>query len=115
MKYLLLLVALWGGYHYYQRNAEREAIELRIAAAAAHPVVLYGTRSCGYCKVTRKILNESNVAFLDVDVEKSEEGAKQFRELGGNGVPLLLINGKRMNGFNEKNLRTAIAAVKRGA
>jgi mycoredoxin len=114
MKYLLLLVSLWGGYHYYQSNAEGEATELRIAAAAEQPIVLYGTRSCGYCKVTRKILNESKVAFLDIDVEKSEEGAKQFRELGGNGVPLLLINGKRMNGFNEKNLRKAIAGVQRG-
>ena len=104
-----------GRNHYYESSAAREATELRIAAAAAHSVVLYGTRTCGYCKVTRKILNENNFAFLDVDVDKSEEGAKQFRELGGNGVPLLLINGKRMNGFHEGTLRKAIANIKRGA
>jgi mycoredoxin len=63
-------------------------------------VILYATAWCGYCKKTRALLNENNIPFYEYDIEKSQEGFKQHKSLGGKGIPVLLINGEVVNGYN---------------
>ena len=63
-------------------------------------VILYSTARCGYCKKARKLLRENNVDYFEYDIEKSAEGNKQYRKLGGRGVPLLLIRGQVVKGYN---------------
>jgi len=70
--------------------------------AAAHngKVILYATSWCGFCKKTRELLRENNIDYFEYDIEKSEEGNKQYRKLGGGGVPVLLISGKVIKGYD---------------
>lgn len=70
--------------------------------AAAHDgkVIIYGTSWCGYCAKTRKLLGDNNIDFYEYDIEKSQEGYDQHRRLGGNGVPVLLINGEVVKGYS---------------
>lgn len=63
-------------------------------------VILYSTAWCGYCKKARALLNENNIPFYEYDIEKSEEGNAQHKKLGGRGVPVLLINGEVIKGYN---------------
>jgi mycoredoxin len=67
-------------------------------------VVLYSTTWCGYCAKTRKFLNYNNVAFKEFDVEKSEQGIKQYNQLGGGGVPILNINDHIIRGYDEDKM-----------
>ena len=62
--------------------------------------ILYSTSWCGYCKRTREILVDKGVEFYEYDIERSAEGHRQYKELGGKGVPLLLINGEVVKGYN---------------
>ncbi|MFT5085556.1 MAG: mycoredoxin [Lentisphaeria bacterium] len=67
-------------------------------------VILYATQWCGYCKKARSLLNDNNIPFYEYDIEKSQEGAKQHKNLGGKGIPLLLINGEVIKGYNPSRM-----------
>jgi mycoredoxin len=75
-------------------------------------VVVYGTETCPYCIKTRAYLKERHIAFADIDVDKSDKGKRDFAELGGKGVPLILIGNRQMNGFNPDAIAAAIEKVK---
>jgi len=67
-------------------------------------VILYATSWCGYCEKARELLTENNIDFHEYDVEKSTEGREQFKRLGGKGVPLLLINGEVLKGYDPSRI-----------
>ncbi len=54
-------------------------------------VVVYGTQTCPYCAKTREMLNSKQVKFNDRDVQNDEAARKQYGELGGKAVPVILI------------------------
>ncbi len=64
-------------------------------------VVMYSTSWCGYCKKARQYFRKNNIAFSEYDIEKNKSAKREYDELGGNGVPVILYDGKRMNGFSE--------------
>jgi len=67
-------------------------------------VILYATSWCGYCEKTRELLNENNIEYHEYDVEKSTEGREQYQRLGGKGVPVLLINGEVLKGYDPSRI-----------
>lgn len=38
--------------------------------------------------------------MVEYDVEKSSKGKRDFKRLGGTGVPIILVGQKRLNGFS---------------
>lgn len=70
------------------------------SAAHEEDVILYATSWCGYCKEARKLFKENGIDYFEYDIEKSPEGRDQFTRLGGKGVPLILINGTVLKGFD---------------
>lgn len=71
-------------------------------------VVLYATEWCGYCARARKYFNNQNIPFTEYDVEKSSEGREQFDRLNGKGVPLIVVNGEVIRGFNPGAIERAM-------
>ena len=69
--------------------------------SAAHDVdvLMYGTSWCGYCAKARQLLDEQGITYYEYDIESSNEGYRQFQDLGGKGVPLFQIGGKVVKGF----------------
>jgi glutaredoxin len=63
-------------------------------------VILYATEWCGYCKKARELLAKHNISYYEYDIEKSSEGRVQYDRLGGKGVPMLLIDGEVIKGYN---------------
>lgn len=77
-----------------------------IINAHQNEIVLYSTSWCGYCAKVRTLLKKNNVSYVEYDIEKSAKANKEHKRLGGSGVPLLLINGKVVKGYNpDKILR----------
>ena len=70
------------------------------SAAHSEGVVLYATAWCGYCKKTREFFNKNNIAFVEYDIEKSSEGRAQYDQLHGSGIPLVVIRGEVIRGYN---------------
>ncbi|MBK8187504.1 MAG: glutaredoxin family protein [Cellvibrio sp.] len=72
-----------------------------------HPnaVVLYATDWCGYCKKTREFFKDNNIAYVEFDIEKSAEGKQEYNQLKGKGIPLVVINGKVIRGYNPSSMK----------
>ena len=67
-------------------------------------ITMYSTSWCVHCKRARNYFASKGIRYNDVDVEASAAGRQEFKELGGGGVPLILVRGKVMRGFNEESM-----------
>jgi glutaredoxin len=70
-------------------------------AAAGKGVTLYSATWCGYCKQAKSWLAGHGVAYQDVDID-APGGMSALAQAsgGGTGVPVLVVDGKMMNGFS---------------
>ncbi len=76
------------------------------------PIVVYGTSWCPYCKQARDLLKSHNITFLDLDIEASEQALKQYKQLGGDGVPVIVFKDALIQGFHKKILIDKITQLK---
>jgi glutaredoxin len=90
-------------------GAERAAATNAGTAARSIEVVMYATKTCGYCAKARAYFQRHGVAFQERDVETSAQAQKEWKSLGGAGTPLILVDGERIYGFNQKALDAALA------
>ncbi len=75
--------------------------------SAMHPegVVLYSTSWCGYCKMTREFFKENKIAFVEYDIETSAEGKAQYNRLNGQGIPVVVIHGEVIGGYDPAEMQ----------
>lgn len=98
-KYLLIIIALGI---FFNWNALRDQFSPPPDFSAQHPegVVLYATEWCGYCKKARDFFKQHDIAYVEYDIEKSPEGKAQYDQLHGSGIPLLVIRGEVLRGYD---------------
>lgn len=66
----------------------------------AKSVIMYSTSWCGYCKKARNYFLSKDIPFKEFDIEKDRRAKRKYDTLGGQGVPVILVGKKRMNGFS---------------
>lgn len=81
--------------------------------AVAPHVDLYITSWCPYCKKAIIFLRSNSIAFNEYDIERDFDAADRKAKLAPDysGVPLAVINGAIIRGFNESNYRKALAKI----
>jgi len=67
-------------------------------------VILYATEWCGYCRNAREFMDKHNISYFEYDIEKSAEGNRQHKELGGRGIPVFLIDGQVIKGYRPNRI-----------
>ena len=72
-------------------------------AATTGQVTMYSTSWCGHCKNARNYFAAKRIPYREIDVENSPAAAREFKALGGSGVPLILFGGQAMSGFNPES------------
>lgn len=98
---LALLLAIWQKWDVIN-NAIDPPPDL--AALNGGKVVLYATSWCGYCAKARKFFEDNNIAYVEYDVEKSEQGQREYQSLGGGGVPIVVIGKAVVKGYNPSKM-----------
>ena len=63
-------------------------------------VVMYSAAWCGICKKAKKYFQQKNIPYITYDIDKSRSGKRGYKLLKGKGVPIIIVDDKRMNGFN---------------
>jgi glutaredoxin len=68
--------------------------------ASVSGVVLYSAVWCGYCTKAKAWLAGRGIAYREIDID-TPDGLTSFVQAGGGtGVPLLVANGQRVQGFS---------------
>jgi len=68
--------------------------------AIAKDVVIYTTTWCSVCKRAKAYLDEQGIIYSEYDVEKDTKGKRDYAQMRGRGVPIIMVGGRRMNGFD---------------
>lgn len=79
----------------------------------ATKIEIFVTDGCPHCRRLEQYLEQRNVRYKRVDIEKDAAGERRFRELGGRGVPIIKIGSTIINGFNPEALESELARMKR--
>lgn len=80
------------------------------AVGQKYAVKLYETAWCGYCKATRELLKKYNVPYQARDIEKSNQAKQEFKQLGGRGVPVLVVGDEILYGYNQRKIVNTLEA-----
>lgn len=82
------------------------------AQAVVTPQVdIYITSWCPYCKKAMAFLRKNNIAFNAYDIEQDTNAATRKNEIDPDysGIPLAVINGVTIRGFDEETYQEALA------
>jgi glutaredoxin-like YruB-family protein len=67
-------------------------------------VEMYVTDWCGYCKQAQIYMKSKGIPYVAYDIEKDSAAKQRHKELGGRGVPLIIIGSNKMSGFSPASL-----------
>jgi len=105
---LVLLILLAGGMpaalDYFSAPGAAEGHGRHLKS----PVIMYSTRWCPYCKKAREYFARHQFSYVEYDIEASATNLESFRALNGNGVPLILVGNRRMEGFSPRSFEALI-------
>jgi len=74
-------------------------------------IKVYSTPTCPWCRKVKEYLKEKNVQYTDFNVAEDREKLQEMVDLTGQrGVPVIVINGQVIVGFNQGKIDEAIAA-----
>ncbi|HAJ57747.1 MAG TPA: NrdH-redoxin [Candidatus Omnitrophica bacterium] len=72
---------------------------------------VYSTPTCPYCVRVKNYLKDKNIPFENIDVSSNEEGlAEMVRVSGQMGVPVVLIDGDVIVGFDKEKIDSKLGA-----
>lgn len=66
----------------------------------AGTIEMYSTEWCGYCVAAERYMKSRNYPYVKYDIEKDSAAKRRHKELGGRGVPLIIIGANKMSGFS---------------
>jgi len=79
-------------------------------------IILYALSTCGWCKKTKRLLNELGIEYhyVDVDLLEGDEQEMALKEMEGfnprGTFPTLVINDECVVGYKEEKIKEAIGA-----
>jgi glutaredoxin len=79
-------------------SSERYYIKQHFYADGSPKLVMYGASWCPYCKKMRAALQEKNIDFIEINVDKSPQEKSMVKTLEITGFPLMYYGYKRMQG-----------------
>ena len=79
-------------------------------------VIVYSTPTCGYCHQVKHFLTERGIKFTEIDISRDREAADDMvQKTGQMGVPVIVIDGQAVVGFNRPRLEQLLAAGGNGS
>lgn len=78
---------------------------------AKSSVVMYSASWCPYCAKAKSYFAENNIAYTEMDIEKSPLAKQQYEQLGGGSIPKVLIGDRMIVGFIPKAFDAALAKL----
>jgi glutaredoxin-like YruB-family protein len=78
-----------------------------------HKVTIYTTPGCSVCHKTKEYLSGKGIAFEEIDVSADRRAADEMiQKTGQMGVPVIIVDGVTLVGFNQMKLDVALKLKK---
>jgi glutaredoxin len=104
---ILLVVVAYQNWGKIERLFNPSQVVSEQTQATAN-VVLYTTEWCGYCKLSRRFLDQKGIPYKEFDIEKDAEARKAYEALGGGGIPFIDVNGTLIRGYDPDAILAAL-------
>ena len=78
------------------------------SGAKKHPprVTIFTTPQCHWCREAKRYLADHGIPFREIDVSHRGAGRREMMLLtGGSAVPVILVGGHAMTGWNESEFQ----------
>jgi len=75
-------------------------------------VTIYSTPSCHFCRMAKDFFKSKNIVYTEYDVASNLEKRKEMVEKSGQmGVPVIIIDGKIIVGFDKPAIAKMLGLV----
>ena len=65
-------------------------------------IIIYSTEWCAPCKNAKKLLDDKNVVYKEIDIEQNKISRDDLYDItGGHSVPQIIINETVIGGYSE--------------
>ena len=71
-------------------------------------IKLFSSNTCKECVELKKYLNENNVEYIEYNISGNDRNRKNLIELGYMSIPVLIINGNHVLGFDKNRIDTLL-------
>lgn len=71
-------------------------------------VVVFSSNTCPYCVSAKEYLNEKGIEFEEKNIQEDKVARKELMDMGHMGVPVLLIDGEEIVGFDKPKIDEAL-------
>lgn len=68
-------------------------------------VEVFSSDTCKYCDELKSYLKANNIEYVEYNISKNEEARRNLIKLGYMSVPVTLINGNHVLGFDQLRIR----------
>lgn len=72
-------------------------------------VTVYTSNTCPYCISAKDYLSEKGIEYTEKNVQTDKEARKELMAMGHMGVPVLVINGEEVVGFDKEKIDALLA------
>ena len=72
-------------------------------------VKVYSSNTCPHCVTAKNYLTDKGVEFEEKNVQTDPEARKELMAMGHMGVPVLIINGEELVGFDKDKIDSLLA------
>ena len=74
-------------------------------------IKVYSTPTCPYCTMAKQYFSEKGLSYRDIDVSSDDAAAQEMVDISGQmGVPVIVVNGTIVLGFNKARIEELLAA-----
>lgn len=67
-------------------------------------IIVYSSSTCPYCTLVMNHLTEKGVSYVEKNVSTDKDSRKELMEMGHMGVPVVVINGEEIVGFDKEKI-----------
>ena len=100
---------VYVGYDLYLRYAPIERKYCQEPLTERPTVLLLGASWCPYCRKATRFLQDEEVAFCELDIEKSSLGQELYQNTGAKGIPVFLIGDEVVYGMDSSAVKDLLS------
>ncbi|MBU5427970.1 thioredoxin family protein [Tissierella pigra] len=72
-------------------------------------VTVYTSNTCPYCVSAKDYLKEKGIDYVEKNVQTDKDARKELMSMGHMGVPVLVIDGEEIVGFDKEKIDELLA------